>query len=59
LTSQSDHIVMSIKETKQLTEIKIEDLQSTLEAHEFKHDRKHCKEEKPTLLTKTYVEVFF
>jgi len=50
---------MSIKETKQLTEIKIEDLQSTLEAHEFKHDRKHCKEEKPTLLTKTYVEVFF
>jgi hypothetical protein len=32
---------MTIEETKELAGIKTEDLQSTLEAHEFKHDRKY------------------
>jgi len=44
LTSQFDLIVVTIEETKELSEVKIEDLQSTLEAHELKFvERKHGK----------------
>jgi hypothetical protein len=36
LPSKFDHIVVTIEETKDLSELKVEDLQGTLEAHEMK-----------------------
>ncbi|PNX57137.1 hypothetical protein L195_g058543, partial [Trifolium pratense] len=53
LTSKFDHIVVTIEETKDLSEVKIEDLQSTLEAHEMKHgERDHGKDDEQVLLAK-------
>ncbi|WJX17845.1 hypothetical protein P8452_07710 [Trifolium repens] len=53
LTSKFEHIVVTIEETKDLSEIKIEDLQSTLEAHELKHgERSHGKEDEQALFSK-------
>ncbi|CAJ2663346.1 unnamed protein product [Trifolium pratense] len=53
LTSKFEHIVVTIEETKDLSEIKIEDLQSTLEAHEMKHGgRNHGKEDEQALFVK-------
>jgi hypothetical protein len=53
LTSKFEHIVVTIEETKDLSEIKIEDLQSTLEAHELKHGkRSHGKEDEQALFSK-------
>ncbi|WJX93643.1 hypothetical protein P8452_75143 [Trifolium repens] len=53
LTSKFEHIVVTIEETKDLSEIKIEDLQSTLEAHELKHgERSHDKEDEQALFSK-------
>ncbi|CAJ2659609.1 unnamed protein product [Trifolium pratense] len=37
LTPKFDHIVVTIEDTKNLSEVKIEGLQSTLEAHKLKH----------------------
>jgi len=36
LPSQSDHLVITIEETKDLNEVKIEEIQGELEAHEMK-----------------------
>jgi hypothetical protein len=45
--------VVTIEETKDLSEVKIEDLQSTLESHELKHgDRSHGKEDEQALFSK-------
>ncbi|GAU45892.1 hypothetical protein TSUD_24940 [Trifolium subterraneum] len=53
LTHKFDHIVVTIEQTKDLSEIKMEDLQSTLEAHELKHgERNHGKEEEQALFVK-------
>ncbi|KAK2377606.1 hypothetical protein QL285_078260 [Trifolium repens] len=53
LTSKFEHIVVTIEETKDSSEIKIEDLQSTLEAHELKHgERSHGKEDEQALFSK-------
>ncbi|MCH94065.1 retrovirus-related Pol polyprotein from transposon TNT 1-97, partial [Trifolium medium] len=53
LTSKFDHIVVTIEETKDLSEVKIEDLQSTLEAHEMKHgERDQGKEDEQALYAK-------
>ncbi|GAU29140.1 hypothetical protein TSUD_59070 [Trifolium subterraneum] len=53
LTHKFDHIVVTIEQTKDLSEIKMEDLQSTLEAHELKHgERNHGKEDEQTLFVK-------
>ncbi|KAK2358763.1 hypothetical protein QL285_095917 [Trifolium repens] len=53
LTSKFEHIMVTIEETKDLSEIKIEDLQSTLEAHELKHgERSHDKEDEQALFSK-------
>ncbi|PNX89739.1 retrovirus-related Pol polyprotein from transposon TNT 1-94, partial [Trifolium pratense] len=53
LTSKFEHIVVTIEEKKDLSEIKIEDLQSTLEAHEMKHGGKnHGKEYEQALFVK-------
>ncbi|GAU44503.1 hypothetical protein TSUD_122730 [Trifolium subterraneum] len=53
LTHKFDHIVVTIEQTKNLSEIKMEDLQSTLEAHELKHgERNHGKEDEQTLFVK-------
>ncbi|PNX79203.1 hypothetical protein L195_g035187, partial [Trifolium pratense] len=50
LTSKFDHIVVTIEETKDSSEVKIGDLQSTLEAHELKHGkRNHGKEDEQAL----------
>jgi hypothetical protein len=50
LTSKFDHIVVTIEETKDLSEVKLEDLQSTLEAHEMKHgDKDQGKEDEQAL----------
>ncbi|PNY00322.1 hypothetical protein L195_g023599, partial [Trifolium pratense] len=53
LTSKFEHIVVIIEEIKDLSKIKIEDLQSTLEAHEMKHGgRNHGKEDEQALFVK-------
>ncbi|GAU39117.1 hypothetical protein TSUD_22950 [Trifolium subterraneum] len=53
LTHKFDHIVVTIEQTKDLSEIKMEDLQSTLEAHELKHgERTHGKEDEQALFVK-------
>ncbi|GAU17360.1 hypothetical protein TSUD_232360 [Trifolium subterraneum] len=53
LTHKFDHIVVTIEQTKDLSEIKMEDLQSTLEVHELKHgERNHGKEDGQTLFVK-------
>ncbi|KAK2404089.1 hypothetical protein QL285_053465 [Trifolium repens] len=53
LTSRFDHIVVTIEETKDLSEVKLEDLQSTLEAHEMKHGEKdQGKEDEQALYAK-------
>ncbi|GAU39554.1 hypothetical protein TSUD_38070 [Trifolium subterraneum] len=53
LTHKFDHIVVTIEQTKDLSEIKMEDLQSTLEAHELKHgDRNHGNEDEQALFVK-------
>ncbi|KAK2442743.1 putative mitochondrial protein [Trifolium repens] len=53
LTSKFDHIVVTIEETKDLSEVKLEDLQSTLEAHEMKHGEKdQGKEDEQALYAK-------
>jgi hypothetical protein len=53
LTPKFGHIVVTIEETKDLSEVKIEDLQSTLEAHELKHgERSHDKEDEQTFFSK-------
>ncbi|GAU38465.1 hypothetical protein TSUD_151880 [Trifolium subterraneum] len=53
LTHKFDHIVVTIEQTKDLSEIKMEDLQSTLEAHELKHgERNHDKEDEQALFVK-------
>ncbi|GAU27372.1 hypothetical protein TSUD_55260 [Trifolium subterraneum] len=53
LTHKFDHIVVTIEQTKDLSEIKMEDLQSTLEAHELKHgERNHGKEDEQALFVK-------
>ncbi|GAU37837.1 hypothetical protein TSUD_56970 [Trifolium subterraneum] len=53
LTHKFDYIVVTIEQTKDLSEIKMEDLQSTLEAHELKHgERNHGKEDKQALFVK-------
>lgn len=36
LTSKFDHIVVAIKKSKNLSEIKLEDLQASFEAHEMR-----------------------
>ncbi|WJX34995.1 hypothetical protein P8452_23045 [Trifolium repens] len=52
LTPKFDHIVVTIEETKDLSEVKIEDLQSTLEAHELKHgERNHGREDEQALFS--------
>ncbi|GAU17773.1 hypothetical protein TSUD_171610 [Trifolium subterraneum] len=53
LTHKFDHIVVTIEQTKDLSEIKMEDLHSTLEAHELKHgERNHGKEDEQALFVK-------
>ncbi|GAU46952.1 hypothetical protein TSUD_281870 [Trifolium subterraneum] len=53
LTHKFDHIVVTIEQTKDLSEIKMEDLQSTLKAHELKHgERNHGKEDEQALFVK-------
>ncbi|GAU38713.1 hypothetical protein TSUD_396410 [Trifolium subterraneum] len=53
LTHKFDHIVVTIEQTKDLSEIKMEDLQSTLETHELKHcERNHGKEDEQALFVK-------
>ncbi|GAU22332.1 hypothetical protein TSUD_106600 [Trifolium subterraneum] len=53
LTHKFDHIVVTIEQTRDLSEIKMEDLQSTLEAHELKHgERNHDKEDEQALFVK-------
>ncbi|GAU25767.1 hypothetical protein TSUD_222240 [Trifolium subterraneum] len=53
LTRKFDHIVVTIEQTKDLSEIKMEDLQSTLEAYELKHgERNHGKEDEQALFVK-------
>ncbi|GAU46224.1 hypothetical protein TSUD_374700 [Trifolium subterraneum] len=53
LTHKYDHIMVTIEQTKDLSEIKMEDLQSTLEAHELKHgERNHGKEDEQALFVK-------
>ncbi|GAU25674.1 hypothetical protein TSUD_266010 [Trifolium subterraneum] len=53
LTHKFDHIVVTIEQTKDMSEIKMEDLQSTLEAHELKHgERNHGKEDEQALFVK-------
>ncbi|GAU47317.1 hypothetical protein TSUD_377910 [Trifolium subterraneum] len=53
LTHKFDHIVVTIEQTKDLSEIKMEDLQSTLVAHELKHgERNHGKEDEQALFVK-------
>ncbi|GAU10169.1 hypothetical protein TSUD_421370, partial [Trifolium subterraneum] len=53
LTHKFDHIVVTIEQTRDLSEIKMEDLQSTLEAHELKHgERNHGKEDEQALFVK-------
>ncbi|GAU17358.1 hypothetical protein TSUD_232340 [Trifolium subterraneum] len=53
LTHKFDHIVVTIEQTKDLSEIKMEDHQSTLEAHELKHgERNHGKEDAQALFVK-------
>ncbi|GAU36107.1 hypothetical protein TSUD_277180 [Trifolium subterraneum] len=53
LTHKFDHIVVTIEQTKDLSEIKMEDLQNTLEAHELKHgERNHGKEDEQALFVK-------
>ncbi|GAU51126.1 hypothetical protein TSUD_28770 [Trifolium subterraneum] len=53
LTHKFDHIVVTIEQTKDLSEIKMEDLQSTLETHEFKHGEiNHGKEDEQALFVK-------
>ncbi|GAU44957.1 hypothetical protein TSUD_100290 [Trifolium subterraneum] len=44
LTHKFDHIVVTIEQTKDLSEIKMEDLQSTLEAHELEHEQERFQE---------------
>ncbi|GAU42392.1 hypothetical protein TSUD_296900 [Trifolium subterraneum] len=53
LTHKFDHIVVTIEQTRDLSEIKIEDLQNTLEAHKLKHgERNHGKEDEQALFVK-------
>src|SRR6266487_6236914 len=53
LTHKFDHIVVTIEQTRDLSEIKMEDLQSTLEAHELKHgERNHGREDEQALFVK-------
>ncbi|GAU35825.1 hypothetical protein TSUD_56310 [Trifolium subterraneum] len=53
LTHKFDHIVVTIEQKKDLSEIKMEDLQSTLEARELKHgERNHGKEDEQALFVK-------
>ncbi|GAU33426.1 hypothetical protein TSUD_380620 [Trifolium subterraneum] len=52
-THKFDYIVVTIEQTKDLSEIKMEDLQSTLEAHELKHgERNHGKEDEQAQFVK-------
>jgi len=53
LPSQFDHLVITIEETKDLNEVKIEELQRALEAHEMKiTGRKEEKDEEQVLLAR-------
>ncbi|GAU45877.1 hypothetical protein TSUD_401030, partial [Trifolium subterraneum] len=53
LTHKFDYIVVTIEQTRDLSEIKMEDLQSTLEAHELKHgERNHGKGDEQALFVK-------
>ncbi|GAU46965.1 hypothetical protein TSUD_143070 [Trifolium subterraneum] len=53
LTHKFDHIVVTIEQTKDSSEIKMEDLQSTLKARELKHgERNHGKEDEQALFVK-------
>ncbi|GAU49921.1 hypothetical protein TSUD_180390 [Trifolium subterraneum] len=53
LTHKFDHIVVTIEQTRDLSEIKMDDLQSTLVAHELKHgERNHGKEDEQALSVK-------
>ena len=46
LPPKFNHLVITIKETKNLATLEIEELQHSLEAHEFRMDnRKHCQEQ--------------
>jgi len=53
LQSQFDHLVITIKETKDLNDVNIEELQGALEARDLKiNGRKDEKEEEQALLTR-------
>lgn len=53
LPFQFDHLVITIEETKDLNEVKIEELQAALEAHEMKiTGRKEEKDEEQVLLAR-------
>lgn len=53
LPSEFDHLVITIEETKDLNEVKIEELQGALEAHELKiTGRKEEKDEEQALLAR-------
>ncbi|GAU16503.1 hypothetical protein TSUD_167340, partial [Trifolium subterraneum] len=53
LTLKFDHIVVTIEQTKDLSKIKMEDLQNTLKTHELKHgERNHGKEDEQALFVK-------
>ncbi|GAU38400.1 hypothetical protein TSUD_52250 [Trifolium subterraneum] len=53
LTHKFDHIVVTIEQTKDPSEIKMEDLRNTLEALELKHgERNHGKEDEQALFVK-------
>jgi len=53
LPSQFDHFVITIEETKDLNEVKIKELQGSLEAHEMKiTGRKEEKDEEQALLAR-------
>ncbi|XP_047181724.1 uncharacterized protein LOC124848127 [Vigna umbellata] len=46
LTPRFDHVVMVIEETRDLETLEIEELQHSLEAHEYRiNERRHCKEQ--------------
>jgi len=57
LPSEFDHLVITIEETKDLNEVKIEELQGALKAHELKiTGRKEEKDEEQPLLARSKQE---